>query len=123
MHKREREDVAYEKITAIMSIIVMTVFCFTWIREVDLFTDSLNELVKDVTKNKEIYTWVQWVVCLMHLGEMVEKIKYAANNCKQNNFTQEVFIMKKIKFVIAIIGCFVVLNSLTISASAAYIYV
>ena len=25
----------------------------------------------------------------MHLGEMVEKIKYAANNCKQNNFTQE----------------------------------
>lgn len=59
----------------------------------------------------------------MHLGEMVEKIKYAANNCKQNNFTQEVFIMKKIKFVIAIIGCFVVLNSLTISASAANIYV
>ena len=59
----------------------------------------------------------------MHLGEMVEKIKYAANNCKQNNFTQEVFIMKKIKIVIAIIGCFVVLNSLTISASAANIYV
>ena len=29
MLKREREDVAYEKITAIMSIIVMTVFCFT----------------------------------------------------------------------------------------------
>lgn len=29
MHKTEREDVTYEKITAIMSIIVMTVFCFT----------------------------------------------------------------------------------------------
>ncbi len=57
------------------------------------------------------------------IANMVEKIKYAANNCKQNNFTQEVFIMKKIKFVIAIIGCFVVLNSLTISASAANIYV
>lgn len=74
MHKREREDVTYEKITAIMSIIVMTVFCFTWIREVDFFTDSLNELVKDVTKNKEIYTWVQWVVCLMHLGVLLMRV-------------------------------------------------
>ena len=29
MHKREREDVTYEKITAIMSIIVMNEFSFT----------------------------------------------------------------------------------------------
>ena len=53
----------------------------------------------------------------MHLGEMVEKIKYAANNCKQNNFTQEVFIMKKIKIIVAMLIAIIIMGTANVFAA------